>query len=132
VTQGHVSGYSVEVLLKGNWGKAGFLPFNHYFSQKVLGLKPFLGDRQEARIRIRQEGGAAAHIDSVSIEGKVPRLVSGLSESNVYRKLAKRDFDVVDAYQRTIELIFDLKGVQERTVNLVERVEPHEISKVPF
>ena len=114
------------------WEKAGSLPYDRFFREKEINLSsqlPVAGSQGEVRIRIVQKGGGAAHIDSVFLGAAAPREVKGVEDG--LKKLSKKDFDVIDAFKKEMELAFPAK-TKSRTLKLTARVEATEISKTPF
>ena len=83
----------------------------------------------QAQIRLVQKGGGAAHIDSVLLGGRPPVEVS--DGKSVLEKISRNDFDVIDAYNKTIDMKFQIAG-EKRILTLTARVENTSISKVPF
>ncbi len=101
-----------------------------YLRSRSLDLTDFIYSR-DIGIRITQEGGGAAHIDSVTLNGRAPSNLHGFR----YKKLSSRDNDVIDAYGKTIEVNFSnipLNSEKPLLLELTARIESKTISKVPF
>ena len=137
--------YVVYVLKGGRWEEAGKLTFDRFYRDREIDLSRYLSGTGNERINIRlaQKGGGAAHIDSVFLGEKPPVKVFGVE--NGVKKLSKSDFDVTDAFDKNIDLIFDDCGRSRTlydlifgnckkggTLRLTARVESAKISKEPF
>ena len=122
--------YEIYVLKGREWTKTGSLAFDRFFRELEIDLAPHPKVEGETRIRLVQKGGGAAHIDAVFLGGIPPQTVEGSEDKLALKKLSKKDFDVTDAYKKTIELVFPSKGGNRLT--LTARVEGEVISKTPF
>ena len=137
--------YVIYVSKDGKWEEAGTLAFDKFYRDREIDLNSFLSETGNDTIRIRlvQKGGGAAHIDSVFL-GEKPA-VEVLGVDNGVKKLSKSDFDVIDAFDKSIDVIFDNCGKSmtlrdlifgncknNRTLRLTARVEAVEIGKEPF
>jgi len=120
--------YDIMILKGATWEKVGSLSFSQFYREKILRIGALPGD-VPVRIRIKQTGGGAAHIDRVLLDGKPPQAASGLDDP-LY-KLARRDNDVADAFGRSMELVFPA-GSSGSVLTLIARVEAEEIAKFPF
>ena len=78
---------------------------------------------------MREKGGGAAHIDSIFLGGVPPVEVRDVDDG--IKKLSKKDFDVIDAFEKAITMSFDTKAT-DKTLKLTARVESREISKTAF
>ena len=121
--------YSIYVLKAGNWQKAGELGFDKFFREKEIDLGKYSSANEPIRLRIAQKGGGAAHIDSVFLNGNPPIKVNDID--NGLNKLSKKDFDVIDAFEKTIEMTFPA-GSKNSILKMTARVEDTTISKTPF
>lgn len=124
--------YEVFVQNDAVWEKAGSLSYDRFFRERELGLDKYIQrSKTEDTIRIRlvQKDGAAAHIDSVFLGGVAPVSVSGVE--NGLKKLSRRDYDVADAFGKTIEITFP-KRYPPETLALTARVEGNAICETPF
>ena len=130
--------YVVFVFQGDAWQQAGSLSFDRFFRERTLDITNEFGVRSSAfesgkdkkiTIRLMQKGGGAAHIDSVILNGAAPQEVAGIQQG--VKKLGKKDFDVVDAYAKSIDLVFPATG-KAKTLSLTARVEGTKISTTPF
>ena len=78
-----------------------------------------------------EKGGDAAHIDSVLLGSVAPEKIKGNQDALTLKKLSKRDFDVIDAFDKTLELTFPAAG-KDTILHFTGRIEPNKISKNPF
>ncbi|MHB8842624.1 MAG: hypothetical protein ACYC56_12715, partial [Candidatus Aquicultor sp.] len=122
--------FVVWVLQNGSWKEAGKLPFDHNFKQNTLDIGAFVKSATAAKVRIEQEGGAAAHLDSVFLGDKSAVKVNGKS-GFVVKKLSKTDFDVINLGKDGIELVFHA-NTKDKTLAVTGRIEGETISKTPF
>ena len=122
--------YVVEVFNDNKWQEAGSLSFDKDFREREIDLNKFITDNETLKIRLNEKGGGAAHIDSILLGGIPPQELKGSEDNLALKKLSKKDFDVIDAYKKTIELSFPSKG--EKKLSLTARVEAEVISKFPF
>jgi hypothetical protein len=121
--------YVIYVLKGGTWQKAGKLTYDKYFRERKIDLSEYLLSDKKAHIRLVQKGGGAAHIDSVLLGGNPPLEVKNVE--NGLKKLSTKDFDVVDAFEKSIEVVFNGNG-EDKTLKLTARVEDTVIRGVPF
>jgi len=121
--------FRIYLLQRDQWISVGELSFNHYFTTQDLELK-----RNPANGRVRfkmiPEGGGAAHIDNVFVNGKPPTWIN-VPDLN---KISKKDFDVIGTDQKPVEVTFDASTIttEKVTLSLTARIESDQISKVPF
>ena len=123
--------YDAFVLKNGQWQHAGILRYGSHFRDQQLDLGPFLPTDGNIKVRLFQNGGGAAHIDTVLLGGQAPSEVIGCIDPLALKKLLKKDFDVIDAYYKTLDLTFASNG-SNKTLTMIARVEPEAISKIPF
>ena len=123
--------FVVSVFDGAAWREAGRLLFNQFYVEKELDLSAFLPPEETARIRIVQQGGGAAHVDSVLLGESSPTAIEGLTETAALKKISHKDHDVIDAFEKSLELGFPMKG-KTTTLSLVARVEAKQINKTPF
>jgi len=121
--------FIIYVLKDDNWQKAGSLSYDKLFTEKELSLENYINESGKVEIRIQEVGGGAAHIDSVFLGGVHPVKVRDIEDG--VKKLARKDFDVIDAFGKTIEMTFNTKDIN-RTLKLIARIESTNISKIPF
>jgi alpha-tubulin suppressor-like RCC1 family protein len=122
--------YTVYIFKDNSWQEVGAYQFTRFFREQNIDLSQFLPDEEPAQIRLVQKGGGAAHIDSVLLGGMPPSAVKSDSPLSL-KKLSERDFDVIDAFAKTLELTFPTTG-SDKTLRLKARVEPKRVSETPF
>ena len=98
--------YDVLVFKDGQWKHAGILRFGSHFQDRQLDLSPLLPTEGKIKVRLFQNGGGAAHIDTVLLGGQPPSTVEGCNDPLALKKLSKKNFDVIDAYYKTLDLTF--------------------------
>ena len=123
--------YVIYVLSDNKWQEAGKIPFVRFFREKKIDLSRFLPDVKTATIRIEERGGGAAHIDSVFLGNSSPQSIKGINDTLTLKKLSKKDFDVIDAFGKTFELVFP-STEKDKTLKITARIEGTKISKTPF
>ena len=112
--------YSIYVMKEGKWQEAGKLVFDEFYRERQIDLGSYLTGDKKARIRLVQHGGEAAHIDSVFLGNEGPAEVKSVEDG--IKKLSKKDFDVIDVFDRSIEVTFN-KDAKDKTLKLTARVE---------
>lgn len=126
--------FSIQVLDRGVWKAAGTLSYGRNIVQKQLDVAG-LGGLGQTQVRIAHTGPTAAHIDQVLLGSAAPEQVEGAAEppALALKKLASRDYDVVDAQHRSFVLHFaDTDGGTPPTLSLSARIEPEHIPQDPF
>lgn len=123
--------YVVYVEKDKRFVEAGSLSFDKFFRSTELNLSDYLSGGENVRIRLVQKGGGAAHIDAVLLGGRPPVEVKGIEDVLALKKVSEKDFDVVDAFGKTVELLFP-SGGSDKVLNLTARVEGTRISEIPF
>lgn len=136
--------YIVEVLKDGKWLEAGQLSFDKYYRDRQLDLAKFITVNEPVKIRLMEKGGGAAHIDQISLGGASPVGAQFIGASDavgspqphgtILKKVSKKDFDVIDAFEKTLEFTFPAvnAGAIQLPLRLTARVEPTVISETPF
>jgi hypothetical protein len=124
--------FLVEIYRYGSWKTVGTLSYKKILTEEILDLAPFI-KANEVQIRVSHSGKTAAHIDSIFLGGRPPLTVTGAAErtSLAVLKLARRDYDVIDAEGRSLLMTFKLKDTTP-VLSLTARIEPEQISKIPF
>jgi hypothetical protein len=112
--------YSIYVLKDGRWQEVGKLTYDEFFRERAIDLSRYISDEKAVRVQIRQKGGEAAHIDSVVLGDNPPVQVKEIADG--LKKLSKNDFDVIDAFGRKLEVMFN-KGVKDNILKLTARIE---------
>jgi hypothetical protein len=121
--------YIVYVEKEGIWQEVGSISFDMYFRERQINLTDYISDNRNIKVRLVQQGGGAAHIDSVSLGDKSPIEVKAIE--NGLKKLSGTDFDVIEAFNKRIEMTFPVNR-DNKILKLTARVESAVISKVPF
>jgi hypothetical protein len=121
--------FNIYVMKNGAWQAVGSLPFDRYYKEREISLTGYVDDHEKVRVKIEEKGGGAAHIDSVSLGGMPPAGVQGVDDG--IKKLSEKDFDVVDAFRKSIEVDFD-GDVKGRTLRLTARIEGVVNEGLPF
>lgn len=121
--------FKVYIEKNGISESAGVLGFDSYFRQRTLDISKHAAGLSSVKIRLKKEGGGAAHIDSVLLNSMPPLTASGIGAD--IKKLKRDDFDVIDASGNIIELEFPATG-GKAGLSLSARIEELEISKTPF
>ncbi|MBI5575289.1 MAG: hypothetical protein HY896_02875, partial [Deltaproteobacteria bacterium] len=122
-----------EVFLKeeGTWRKVASLPFDLAFREKAVRLGKVARFSGGVTVRLLKKGGGPAHIDAIFLSGKPPRLISGTSETQGPMLVSRRDFDVIDASEGTLEFTFPAPA-GDAVLTLVARIQGEKISTTPF
>jgi hypothetical protein len=120
--------FEVYVINNSQWLKAGTLSFDKYLREGSINLGGFIYNGQ-IKIRLIKKGGGAAHLDSVFLGGVPPIKLNGEFGLDL-NKLAKRDYDVMDASQM-VELEFPA-GLKRGDLTVTARIEGDDIIKTPF
>ncbi|MGD9096974.1 MAG: hypothetical protein PVF97_02745, partial [Desulfobacterales bacterium] len=123
--------YRLQIRSAGDWQQVATLYFDHRFATRTVDLSKFLRPGAPAVIRLVQKGGGAAHIDAILLGDEAPQKIDGVDQTSVVKKMAVADFDVIDAHDKTYEIVFPARR-NHSTLSLTARVEPEAISKVPF
>ena len=122
--------YEIHVWQGKKWTKVGYLAYDRFLREREIDLSGFFKGNGKAKIKIVQKGGKAAHIDSVLLGGLAPQEIKGISDNLALRKLSKKDLDVMDAYNKTIELTFPNQG--DKKLKLTARIEGPIKNGIPF
>jgi len=122
--------YEIHVWQGKKWMKVGSLSYDRFLREREIDLSGLLKNNGKAKIKIVQKGGEAAHIDSVLLGGLAPQEIKGISDNLALRKLSKKDLDVMDAYNKTIELTFPNQG--DKKLKLTARIEGPIKNGIPF
>jgi len=123
--------YVIEVRDNGTWHTAGTVFCDRFYREQEVALGRYASKGKEITIRITQKGGGAAHIDAALLGNIPPKSVTGADEKLALKKIAQKDFDVIDAFQRSIELTFPPQSTEQK-LTLIARIEGITISKIPF
>lgn len=123
--------FGIYVYQSGNWLEVKRLSFDKYLREQTVDLEQYLTSQYELKVRIVQRGGTAAHIDSVFLGGLSPKAAGNSKEKESLKKLSQKDFDVIDAYGKTLDFIFPSKALN-KNLSVTARIEPEKISKIPF
>jgi len=106
-------GFTVLVKGDGGWEEAGRFSYGMGFRERTLDLSGRLPDADgEYKVRISHPDAWMANVDSLGIRAdgrdlKVVRAYDVESRQNLFGKLSSRDYDVINAQGRTIEIRFE-------------------------
>jgi len=123
--------YVVYVSKDKYFVEAGCLAFDKYFRSAEMNLSDYISGDGNVKMRLVQKGGGAAHIDAVLLGGRPPVEVKGIEDVLALKKVSEKDFDVVDAFGKSMELVFPSGGI-DKVLSLTARVEGTRISETPF
>ena len=123
--------YVIEVRDKDTWHTAGAVFCDRFYREQEVDIGGYASKGKEITIRITQKGGGAAHIDAALLGNIPPTSVTGADEKRALMKITHKDFDVIDAHQKSIELTFPLQSTEQK-LTLIARIEGTTISKIPF
>ncbi|MCX5903173.1 MAG: hypothetical protein NTV89_06820, partial [Proteobacteria bacterium] len=88
IANAHAFGdYTVYVYKDARWIEAGRLGFNQYYTEQKLDLSSLIVKDRPVKLRLKEQGGGAAHIDAVLLGGKPPEKANGAEDA--LQKLAK-------------------------------------------
>ncbi|MBI9106458.1 MAG: hypothetical protein JEZ04_06895 [Spirochaetales bacterium] len=100
--------FTISIYTPSGWNESGTIFCDKFYRELNLNVPAKLTS-DIVRIRITQNGGGAAHLDSVRLNENPPLSVSGVDNSLL--KLLKSDNDVLDVSKKTIECIFKARGM---------------------
>jgi uncharacterized repeat protein (TIGR02543 family) len=120
--------FVISVERGGRWQEAGRLANDRFLREQTLDLAPWLQGERRARVRIRQTGGGAAHLDAVSLGGVAPLSAKG----GELDKIGRCDNDLATATDRTVELAFAVPAGSVPLLAVTGRIENKIISREPF
>lgn len=118
--------FVISVERRGRWQEVGRLGEDRFLREQRLDLSAWLDAGAKARVRVRQEGGGASHLDAVLLGGRAPLA----TEPGLRSKLGRRDNDLVNAGGRDINLTFTPGG--DRLLTLAGRIESPVIGTEPL
>ncbi|MGC8810797.1 MAG: CFI-box-CTERM domain-containing protein, partial [bacterium] len=122
--------YKIYVWQSKKWVKAGSLSYDRFLREREIDLSGLLKSSGKTKIKVVQKGGEAAHIDSALLGGLAPQEIKGIKDDLALRKLSQKDLDVMDAYNKTIELTFPNQG--DKKLKLTARIEGPIVNGIPF
>ena len=124
--------FQVDILQDGAWHPVCTLGYRKEIVTQQIDLSA-LKLEGNVWIRVAYPGYQGAHIDAASLDNTAPVAVSGTVEAQdlALRKLAATDFDVIDARHKEISFLFHSSSPAQ-VFTLAARIEPYEISNVPF
>jgi hypothetical protein len=122
--------FAAYLEVDGRMQRVASLAFGKDLRTRRVDIGRELPDEEtEPRLVLSQEGGGAAHLDSVLLDGCSPRRLFGTDDS--LSKIQKRDLDVIDAHQKQIGLVFPA-GKHSGLLEVTGRIEGTAVSKTPF
>lgn len=119
--------FSVEFRRGDRWQTAGVINFDQFVREKSLQLPADTAVSPEITLRLTKRGGGAAHLDAVTLDDKPPVRMADAPELAL-KKLAARDFDLLDAAQ-PVELTF---AASTGTLVIAGRIEAEVIGANAF
>jgi hypothetical protein len=122
--------FVVFIFRKGRWERAGELYADRHYRNMKLDMKR-LARGKITRLRLEQNGGGAAHIDSLFLAGSPPVK----APDDLMFKISRTDYDVIDASNKSYEFEFDTGSSPWKkppALELYARIEPEEIKEIPF
>ncbi|MDI9559641.1 MAG: hypothetical protein QM235_00420, partial [Pseudomonadota bacterium] len=122
--------YVVSVFNNGQWQEAGRLGYDMFLKEKSLDLSGWLAENSSAAVKISQEGGEAAHLDTVFLGGEAPQSVN-CNDGILLVKLSKKDLDLKNVDTDGIELLFPANRGND-VLTVTGRIEGKNISKEPI
>ncbi len=122
--------FFISIFNNDRWHEIGSLSFGKVYSQKEIKIGRFLSNEEPVKIRLEHKGGGAAHIDSVFLGSEPPTEVNGKKGLEL-KKLSKKDLDVIDAFEKSVNLNFPFRG-KDNSLRMTARVEPTVIGTTPL
>ncbi len=125
---------AVSLFQQGQWQNLGYLNYDKTLSEQQIDLTALSPSETNIMLRVQHTGKTAAHIDAALLDGVAPQMVYGTDEGSALalRKLAKPDFDLIDAKSKTLTLVYALPKKESAIFSLTARIEPPVISQIPF
>lgn len=121
-------GFEIYIKAGNDWNFVNYMAFDEFYRQQTCDLSSHINSNQGVTLRIVQKGGQAAHIDTIHIGNAFPDMKPS---SRMLSKLSKKDFDVIDAFGKS--MVVEFKGdLSDSILSMVARVEGENISKIPF
>ncbi len=125
------NGELVIYVLKGQrWQEAGSISFDKFLREKKVDLGKFVPVAKTVKLRLKQKGGGAAHLDSVFLGAKPPLKVNN-GKAMPLKQLSKGDNDLVNIDKQGVEVTFPASG-KNTTLAVTARIESTTISQTPF
>ncbi len=117
----------------------GELAYDKYLTEGQLDLA-YAALSGPIWVRISHTGYTAAHIDAILLNGVAPAQVYNAAEETelALKKLATRDYDVIDAQGKSLVFSFNQTDVSKSSkvfpviLSLTARIEPKRITEIPF
>ncbi len=124
--------FIVSILKNGSWQEVQRIPCDRFSRETALEILG-IGDKEKViQVKIREEGGGAAYLDSVLLNSKAPIPVESAKSKWVLKKLSKTDLDVIAAGGKTFLFCFENPPKKKIQLSITGRIEPKVISKIPF
>ena len=123
--------FFVQVLETRQWREVARLPMNKFCREQSVPLGRMNSGGGIVKVKISQHGGGGAHLDSVLLNGAGPWEVQGSPDPLAMKKISRKDFDLLDAGGKEIDLTFYSDGPED-ILQLTGRIEALEISRTPL
>ncbi len=123
--------FAIYLLKDNEWQESGRLSFDRFYTKRKIDLSSYAAKEGMLTVRLRQEGGGAAHIDAVLLGELSPSAIKGVEGELALKKVSRQDFDVIDAFDKSLEFTFSGSS-NDRVLSLTARVEARTISMIPF
>jgi hypothetical protein len=123
--------FIVQVSENRQWREVARLPMNKWSREQSVAIRRIENEEGTLRVKIKQNGGGGAYLDSVLLDGTGPWEIQGSPDPLAMKKISQKDFDLLDAGGREIDLTFYSDG-QEGLLRLTGRIEALEISRTPL
>ena len=123
--------FLVRVLETRQWREVARLPMNKFCREQSVSLGRMNSGSGILKVKISPLGGGGAHLDSVLLNGAGPWEVQGSPDSLAMKKISRKDYDLLDAGGKEIDLTFYSDG-QDGRLTVTGRIESLEISRTPL
>jgi uncharacterized delta-60 repeat protein len=124
----------VSMLYQGDWRPVGALAFDKTPSEGILDFSGLSPKERWVFLRIQHSGATAAQLDAALIDGIAPKRLYNAagSASLALRKLAQKDYDLVDIHNQTLYLVYEVPTGNPTTLALTARIDPEVLSQTPY
>ncbi|MDF2948462.1 MAG: metallophosphoesterase [Sedimentibacter sp.] len=118
--------YVISVKEGDDWNEIGALNFGKFQSTETINLGNFNGES----IKLSRDGGGAAYLDAVLLDG-LPAVKANNYDETLLNKLTKEDLDIIPISEEGVVLEFE-NGGENSILTVVARIENVNISKEPL